>query len=635
MGLMASIRMTVLVFCLVSSSVNAAPLRVNSIFTDHMVIQRDRPFVLDGDCEPLTKISLELGSVKVSATSDAAGHFTVHALAPPAGGPYTAQLVAGNDHNVLTDIWCGDVWLCAGQSNMQLAVHEDPHAQVLVDTADAFPHLHLLCMPKHGADHPELRSSAKWTADTPEAIRNFSAVGYQFGRYLQSTPALKNIPMGLIDSSFGGTAVEGWIPKPALDREFAPADLMDSMFGLKPAALYNGMIAPLGPLSLRGVIWYQGENNSPRSSLYPKLFAALANSYRQQFNDPQCPFLLVQLPSFSDLYGGYPFTWMREAQLLTVQSVPHTALAITYDTSDGFNLHPPDKAEVARRLSLLARRDVYGEKIVASGPTFKSALVKGASIEVTFDSAGSALTSGEPPTVRGFAIAGADGVYRYADGVIDGDRVVVSSPLVSNPRTVRYAFQAVPTGDLRNQAGLPAAPFRTDHQPVIVPVEFHIQQQGQTVATSSYTMVINSNGMASSLGTHGKQFLSNELGTSGGCVLPGWLGPRSLGIRTDIGPDCVRFADASGSITYECAENTMAWRIENNDKDATSLTINLFPAVHAVLSAQPQQSSCLLDRAGQKMTIIGVDSIDEKNNALIIKIEAHSTKTVHFGFTRQ
>jgi sialate O-acetylesterase len=619
-------------FCfLICSTIHGETLKVNSIFTNHMVVQRDQPFVLSGSCAPRTEISFELGSVAVSTTSDANGAWTLNALPPSAGGPYTARLSAGSEHISLGDVWCGDVWLCAGQSNMQLSVKEDPHAEDLVRTAGDFPHLHLLSMPKHGADHPETSSGAKWTGDNAEAVKGFSAVGYQFGRDLAST-SLKGTPIGLIDSTFGGTAVEGWVPKSALEQAFHPGDLMDSMFGLKPASLYNGMIAPLGPLSLRGVVWYQGENNSPRAALYPKLFAALAKSYRRQFNNPACPFLLVQLPAYNELYNGYPFTWMREAQQLTVRSIPHTDLAITYDTTDGFNLHPPDKAEVARRLSLLARRDVYGEKIIASGPTFKSVRIEGDHIEVTFDTGGSDLTSGEAPEVRGFAVAGIDGVYRYADAVIDGPRVNISCRLVSEPKTVRYAFEAAPAADLRNAAGLPAAPFRTDHQPIIVPVEFHPQPRNETVATSAYSMVINSNGMASSLGAHGRQFLSNELGTSGGCVLPGWLGPRSLNRRTDIGPNCVRFADTSGSITYECLEDAMVWRIENTEKDKTSLTINLFPGVHATQSTEAAHPVCTLTRAGQTITIAGVDGIDDNSNALTVHIDGNSTKVIRFEF---
>lgn len=270
---------------------------------------------------------------------------------------------------------------------------------------------------------PSPSADIKWRTSSPETALNFSAVGYYFAIELLKDPKLAGVPIGVIDSSVGGTTCEGWIPNDTLAR-FDAKDLHDSMFGIKPGMLYNAMIAPLGRLGLKGVVWYQGEGNANQPGTYAKF-------------------------------------------LTTSQA----ALAVAIGTNDGFN--PKQNREIGRRLALLARRDAYQENLIPSGPSFKEAKMEGQAIRVIFDTKGDGLASSDG-TVRGFALAGEDGQYRFADASIEGDSVIVKCGDISSPKSVRYAWAGVPSATLTNKTGLPAAPFRTDQQ---APGGIEIQKQ--------------------------------------------------------------------------------------------------------------------------------------------------------------
>jgi sialate O-acetylesterase len=246
------------------------------------------------------------------------------------------------------------------------------------------------------------------------------------------------VPLGVIDSSFGGSLCEAWVPRPAL-AGFAPSDLRPSLFGAGPSELYNAMIAPLGRAPIRGVVWYQGEGNSGRPAIYPRLLKALIAAWRDRFQTPDLPFIVIQLPDWAAGSDGLSWAWIREAQANAVRETPHTALAVGIETTDGFDLHPRQKAEVGRRAALLALHDVYGRPVVARGPIFREARAEGGMLRVAFDTAGDGLVARGGGPIRGFAVAGADGKYHYADAALDGDEVVLRSEAVPSPATVRYA----------------------------------------------------------------------------------------------------------------------------------------------------------------------------------------------------
>jgi sialate O-acetylesterase len=222
----------------------------------------------------------------------------------------------------LKNILVGDVFLCSGQSNMQLPLKEVQGGAQASESAHQFKMLRLLLVPKQPAAEPNDQIKAKWTQCTPDSVANISAVAFFFADALRKSPAMKDVPIGLIDSSFGGTCVEGWISSQTLAKSYKQEDLRDSMFGIKPANLYNAMIAPLVPLNIKGVLWYQGESNAPKAELYDKLLTTMIEEWRGKFQSPELPFFSVQLPNYPGVMEGSSFVWIRGAQAKVAASVP-------------------------------------------------------------------------------------------------------------------------------------------------------------------------------------------------------------------------------------------------------------------------------------------------------------------------
>src|ERR1039458_5513336 len=381
-------------FLSLATSLHAAELKLASFFGDHIVLQRERPICVWGDGETNAQVRVSLATREDAATVGSDGHWQVRLEPLPAGGPYRLSISSGSRTIVLNDILLGDVWLCSGQSNMQMPVKECAPPEQEATLAER-PRLRLCAVAKGSNAKPQTGADIRWRTCMAETARDCSAVGYFFACELLKDPKLADLPIGLIDSSFGGTACEGWIPQAAL-AGFSPDQLHDSMFGLKPAALYNAMIAPLGHAGLKGVLWYQGESNSAHPATYPRLFATLAAEWRKQFEDPQLPFFVVQLPEYVKLWEGFYWPWEREAQAEAVRAVPHSALVLALNTTDGFDLHPNQKLEIGRgqrrmdpreigrRRALQVRHDVYREDIVADGPIFRDAQPEGSTVRVRF-----------------------------------------------------------------------------------------------------------------------------------------------------------------------------------------------------------------------------------------------------------
>jgi sialate O-acetylesterase len=385
-------------------------------------------------------------------------------------------LVNGPRSVTVGNVLIGDVWLASGQSNMEMGIGEVQNAAVEIAAAD-FPQIRLFNVPRTIALEPESRVDGRWLVCRPESLKRsgFSAVAYFFGRELHRE--LK-VPIGLIHASWGGTVAEAWTSAEALRRlaDFrAPLDDLDrARAGRKRGAgrdpnsvtvLFNGMIAPLVPFAVKGVIWYQGESNVGRADQYRRLLPALIADWRGRFGVGEFPFLIVQLANFlTPKPEPAESTWaeLREAQWLTVQPVPKTGLAVAIDIGETGNIHPKNKQEVGRRLALAAEAIAYGKPVEFSGPTLREATVRGRTIRLSFDHLGGGLAARDGGPLRGFAIAGSDGQFVWASAVIDGAEVVVSAPEVAAPLAVRYAWAENPVCNLINKAGLPAVPFRTD-----------------------------------------------------------------------------------------------------------------------------------------------------------------------------
>jgi sialate O-acetylesterase len=587
-----------------AAPLQAAELKLASFFGNQMVLQRERPICVWGEGETNAQVRVSLATWEDTATVGSDGHWQARLAPLPAGGPYRLTVFSGGHTIVLNDILLGDVWLCSGQSNMQMPVKECAPAEQEATLAER-PRLRLCAVAKGSNAKPQSSVDIRWRTCTPESARDFSAVGYFFACELLKDPKLADLPVGLIDSSFGGTACEGWIPQAALSS-FSPDQLHDSMFGLKPASLYNAMIAPLGHAAVKGVLWYQGESNSAHPGSYPRLFATLAAEWRKQFEDPQLPFFVVQLPEYVKLWEGFYWPWEREAQAEAVRAVPYSALVLALNTTDGFDLHPKQKLEVGRRLALRVRHDVYREDIVAGGPVFRDAQLEGSTVRVRFDTGGDGLASSSPDGVQGFALAGDDGSYHFARARLDGDAVVLQCDEVPRPKTVRYAWGAVPNANLINRSGLPAAPFRNDHLPY-ANVEVQKEPISRRVSTSAYSIVINGEGVVTSLVAGDAQFISNQPGMAGGSSIPGFWGPRSLADIRDLGPMLLACSDDQVTLRMAFEERAMEWGITNRSKDAIRFQLALSPGV-SVSDSNPKER-VVLKQGNAVLTIEGFDSV--------------------------
>lgn len=496
----APFRRFVFVCCLLSAT-GAVPLRAEvrlaGVFGDHMVLQRDVPLTVWGKAGPGEKIEVRVAGQSVAATADSGGNWRARLQPLPASATPVKFAVTGENTVELQDVLVGDVWLCAGQSNMVYPVYKEAAAAEELPKAD-HPDIRLCGFSPKAMREPLADRKLSWAVCTPATAKTFSAVGYYFGRALQSAIG---VPVGLVSSAVSGTPAQSWTSLDGLKSDAALKPYLDAYEQMKnlpavgkgadeaapgtPASLFNGMVAPLTPFAIKGVVWYQGESNTGTDGLYQKLLPALIGDWRRHWGQEKLPFLIAQLPGFGRRQPELvPSKWaaVREAQALA-QRLPDTGLAVTIDLSAPRNiLHPPNKREIGRRLALVAREKVYGEKIESSGPVFKSAKFDGNKVRITFDHAGSGLVLGgpvpagsaQPPeptgqTAQGFAVAGADRIFVRATAAIDGNAVVVSSAQIAEPAAVRYGWEENPQVNLCNREGLPASPFRTDNWPLVYP----------------------------------------------------------------------------------------------------------------------------------------------------------------------
>lgn len=611
----------------------SAGINLGAPFGDHMVIQRDRPVRVWGKAAPGSSVEIRLGTRRATAATAPDGRWSADLKALPAGGPFVLSAVSDGARAEVKDVLVGDVWLCSGQSNMQMTLKECDGGPAAADAAASLAKLRLCSVGRRASATPQADGEIRWRIAGRDSARDFSGVGFFFAADLLADPALRDVPLGIIDASFGGTMCEAWMPTEAL-AEFDRKDLRNSMFGIAPSALFNGMIAPLGKAPIKGVVWYQGEGNSDQPALYPGLLSALFDSWRSRFDTPELPFIVIQLPDFAPGWGGISWAWMREAQTAAVRATQHVSLAVGIDTNDGTDLHPRQKREIGRRVALLALHDVYGRPVVARGPEFRQAKREGDSLRLSFDSAGDGLRSRDGGPIRGFAVAGADGRYRYADAVIDGDSVVVRCKEIPAPLTVRYAWAGAPGANLVNRSGLPAAPFRTD---TTTSADAEVQRQpiSRQVQTRFYEVAIRGDGSVTSLVVEGKQFLANEPGWGGGTTITGGLAPRNLANVRELGPGCLSCSDNDVSVVLEFGERRMDWTIANRTRDEIRFRIALHPKVtiHRPGRTEPVE----LRRAAATVAVTGVDVVSNSENGDVLEciIKGHASRRVSLSIAEK
>lgn len=458
-----------------------ASVRLNRLFTDNMVLQCDKPVPIWGTADPGERVTVRVAGRRASATPDAAGRWQVKLNPIPAGGPYSLQ-VQGFETQVLSNVMIGEVWICSGQSNMSYSMRLFPSYADTLAKAN-FPDIRLF-----GASEPD-----GWRMCDSASLRTFSAVGFFFGKNIQMR---LGITVGIIEAAQSGTEIERWMPKTSIielpELKYNPSSYGD---------LFKAYVHPLAPFAIRGFLWYQGEQNvNLNRQCYLRFFNAMIWGWRKVWDQEDLPFLYVQLANYLDRQADpMESRWaeLREAQRLAA-AIPNTGMAVTIDIGEAYNIHPINKHDVGRRLSLLARALVYHEDIEYSGPDLKSSRIDSGKAVLNFTHVGSGLVAKGNGRLVGFSISGADNRFHWADAeILDGNQVHISCPQVPEPTQVRYGWADNPELNLYNSEGLPASPFSTASE---IP-EFLISGSQQVIAIRRVTLPVGvSRGFYSLLG---------------------------------------------------------------------------------------------------------------------------------------
>lgn len=506
------------ILCLMAAELAQADVRLAQVFSSHMVLQRDTPLTVWGWAQPGEKVTVRLAEASRETQANDRGEWKVVLPAMKAGGPLTLTAAGANSVNC-EDVLVGEVWLCSGQSNMEMGIGAVQNGKEEIAEAN-YPQIRLLMIPNRWTPQPQSDVEASWKVCSPQTIaesgwNGFSAAGYFFGRELHKQ---LGVAVGLIDATWGGTRVESWTPPegfaavPALKQDYELVQLgdpraalhqqrLDKVIGeteqwvaaarkalgdralvppmptypqelLPPrelqnaTALYNGMIHPLCPFALRGAIWYQGESNLGEAMLYFERMKALVSGWRQVWGQGDFAFYFVQIAPFD--YSGNPerVPELWEAQAAAAQMIPNAGMAVVNDIGNLKDIHPANKQEVGRRLALLALKKTYARDVACSGPVFQSMKIDGNKLRLSFSETANGLASRDGQPLSWFEIIDADeGGFVKAEARIDGATVVLSSPEVKHPVAMRYAWSMLAEPNLVNSAGLPAGAFRAGTVP--------------------------------------------------------------------------------------------------------------------------------------------------------------------------
>ncbi len=483
----------VLIFGLGSLPLAArADVKPSTICSEGMVLQQKSKANIWGTASKGEGVSVTFRDKTVETKADEAGNWVVAVDSGTAGGPFPLT-IKGNNTIAYKGVLVGEVWICSGQSNMEANVGSYIKCDDMPYASSA-PHnsmLRTFNVKKNPQTTPQSETSGNWIEADPKTVSNFTAVGYFFGRNLQEN--LK-VPVGLIHTSWGGTRIETWMSESAL-APYEKADPKAKAGNPNGASqLYNGMIAPILNYQVKGAIWYQGESNAGNAYKYRSMHPGMVENWRADFKNPDLAFYFVQLAPFGNTPkapGASNWAELREAQTMTLK-LKATGMAVITDFGSEYDIHPTPKRPVGERLALAARAQTYGEKIVYSGPMYKSFKVAGDTAIISFDHVDGGILGKEMvPTIErknkdgmvvaaayrvkegssnapllGFTVCGKDKVFHNAKAEIVGSTVVVSCEAVAEPIAVRYGWANHPICNLFNREGLPASPFRTDEFPV-------------------------------------------------------------------------------------------------------------------------------------------------------------------------
>lgn len=477
-----------------------------------MVLQREQPGPIWGTAEPGETVVVKFGSQTQTTQAGPDGKWRITLKPMPASIAAGTMTISGKNTITLDDVLVGEVWIVAGQSNMQLTVAESAGGDAAIAAANDSL-IRLFNVSRQAAFQHQSGPLAVWQPASPATVREFSAAGYYFAAQLRND---LGVPIGVINSSYGGTQAEAWTPveyllasaellpcvertkiwdqeRPGVKAEYeqqmrkwreaadkakaesrrapsqprVPDALRESRIA---ASIYDRMVAPLIPFSIRGVVWYQGESNEARAQQYEILLPTMIKAWRERWGEGNFPFGIVQLPNYRDPQSepsDAPWSFLREAQRRTALNTPNTGLIVTIDIGEARDIHPKNKLDVGKRMARWALVAAYHHKMTISGPMFRYAKQKGSSLVLTFDHVGRGLRIAEGDKLQEFAVAAADRRWHWASAKIKShNQVTVWSDAVPHPEAVRYAFNSNPQHpNLINDTGLPAAPFRSDNWP--------------------------------------------------------------------------------------------------------------------------------------------------------------------------
>lgn len=502
-------------FIALTSAVSAA-ITLPAIIGSHMVLQRNQALPIWGWGNPGEEVTVSFAGKTVKTTCNQEGSWKVVLEALPASKDPRTMTITGSNTLEIKDILVGEVWICSGQSNMGMNVNSCWNADLEKATAK-YPEIRLVTVGNIGSQEPQTTFDGGWERCSPDNVGGFSAVGYFFGRTVYQ---MIDVPVGLINNAWGGSACEAWVRRDLLaDKELyapllerwettektydpekeksqyeeklaqwevqakvarsggkpvpnRPRTPKNPLIGQhRPANLYNSRLLPLVPFAIRGAIWYQGEANAGRAYQYRDLFPLMIQNWREVWGQGDFPFYWMQLADFTDETDKpVEANWaeLREAQTMTLDKLPQTGQAVITDLGDAANIHPKRKQEAAFRLARLALANEYGIQIPSQSARFDSMKVENGKVDVHFTGVNDRLVTVDYRDLRGFALAGADQQWVWAEAKITGkDTVQVWSPEVPEPAAVRFAWANNPVANLYDTAGLPVTPFRSDDWPGI------------------------------------------------------------------------------------------------------------------------------------------------------------------------
>jgi len=440
-----------------------ANIRLPAAIGSHMVLQQRSVITIWGWCDVDEKIKLKTSwdTTTYTTTGSTSAKWEMKINTPAAGGPYQVT-IDGNNKIILDDVLIGEVWICSGQSNMEMNMGWGlPYSDEAAAATDK--NIRFFNIPRTAADYPQDDVRAEWVVCNPEDMKKFSAVAYFFGKSLREK---LNVPVGLIEAAWGGTPAEAWTPSDAINNnpvvKDAAAKLSPVPWGpVIPASIYNAMIYPVTRYSIAGAIWYQGEANVNGASTYSQLLSTLISAWRKSWQK-DFPFYYVQIAPYAGYGDNSSSAFLREAQTKSL-STPKTGMIVITDLVDNIDdIHPKMKKEVASRLANYALAETYGKKdVVYKSPLYKGMRIEKDKVRIYFDNADEGLVS-KGDTLSEFLIAGNDKNFVPANAKVEKNSVVVWNKNVKDPVAVRFGFRNGAMPNLFSKEGLPVNPFRTD-----------------------------------------------------------------------------------------------------------------------------------------------------------------------------